>query len=305
MPPTAIHFRDTQDGWHLRPFIYDYEMEASSPRYHQTDRRLPLYFFLEGTPYRWMGMTWRIHLFGLKDPSKRIFLLGSDALGRDVFSRVLYGSQFSLSIGLVGIVLTGALGLLLGSIAGYFSGWIDTVVMRMVDLFLSIPALFLILGIRALFPLRLSTQDTFWVIVLIFTLMGGASVTRVIRGQVLSLKTREFVLAARAAGASHSRILARHILPFTSNYLLVQSTVFIPAYILGEITLSFLGVGVQEPDASWGNLLTAATSVWVITDFPWLLSPAVFIFLAVFTFNWMGDHLGYQLHKLPRIARMN
>ncbi|MDA2929729.1 ABC transporter permease [Acidobacteria bacterium AH-259-O06] len=290
-PPTEIHFRDAQGNWHLRPFIYDYQIEDLTPQYREIPNPLPIYFLVEGTPYRWMGVTWRTHLFGLKDASRNIFLLGSDALGRDLFSRILHGARFSLSIGVVAVFLTAVLGTLFGALAGYFMGWIDTLFMRLVDMFLSLPGLFLILAIRAVFPLQLRTWDLYWVMVLIFTLIGWASVTRVIRGQVASLRTREYVLAARVAGASHWRILWHHILPFTTNYLLVQSTILIPAFILGEVTLSFLGVGVQEPDASWGNLLAAATSVRVMTQFPWLLSPAAFIFLTILTFNLIGDEL--------------
>lgn len=290
-PPTRVRFVDREEGLHVRPFIYDYERVDDTPRYRGTGRRLHLYFLVEGRPYRWMGMTFRTHLFGLADPSKRIFLLGSDALGRDLFSRILYGAQFSLTIGLVGILFIGVVGVVFGATAGYFGGWADRVVMRLSDLFLSLPGLFLILGIRAVFPLELGTFRLYWLIVLIFTLLGWAVVARVIRGQVLSLKTRDHVTAARAAGASHWRILRKHILPFTGNYLLVQSTILVPACILGEITLSFLGVGVQEPDASWGNLLTGAASVRVLRDFPWLLAPAAFIFAATFCFNWIGDQL--------------
>ncbi|MGH9339143.1 MAG: ABC transporter permease [Acidobacteriota bacterium] len=290
-PPTSVHFRDTEGNWHTRPFIYEYEMEGPAPSYRQTSRPLPVYFFVEGTPYQWLGMTWRTHLFGLQDTDRTIFLMGSDGLGRDLFSRILYGSQFSLTIGVAGILLTGLLGLSLGSVAGYFAGWFDVAIMRLADLFLSLPGLFVVLGLRALFPVQLPASSLYWLIVLIFSLIGWASVTRVIRGQVVSLKTREYVLAAQASGASHRRVLLRHILPFTSNYLVVQSMILIPAYILGEITLSFLGVGVQEPDASWGTLLNAATSLRVLTHYPWLLWPAAFVFITVLCFNLLGDEL--------------
>lgn len=298
-PPTRIHFRDEYGGWHLRPFISQYERIDLTPRYQTKPRTARLYFFVEGDPYQWLGMTWRTHLFGPKDASGNIFFLGSDALGRDLFSRIVYGARFSLTLGVVSVAITMLLGTLLGAAAGYFAGWVDTLLMRLVDLFLSIPALFLILAIRGLAPLRLQTVDLYWMMAAVFALVGWASVTRVVRGQVASLKSREYVLAARVAGASDWRILRRHILPFTTSYLLVQSTVLIPAFILGEITLSFLGVGVQEPDPSWGNLLTAATSLRAMTDFPWLLSPAVFIFVTVAAFNLIGD----QLKALDKEAR--
>ena len=291
-PPTVIHFRDAKGQWHLRPFIYDYEVQEDSPRYRRTKRRLPLYFLVDGTPYEWMGMTLRTHLFGLREPGKNIFLLGSDSLGRDLYSRILHGAKFSLTIGLVGILFASLLGVFLGALGGYFSGWLDTLVMRCADLFLSLPGLFLILGIRAVFPLQMDSSNLFWVMILAFALVGWASIARVIRGQVLSLKTQQYVLAARASGASHWRILTRHILPFTSSYLLVQSTVLIPAFIIGEITLSFLGVGVQEPSASWGSLLRDAASLRVFSQSPWLLAPVAFIFATVLAFNLVGGDLG-------------
>lgn len=289
--PTAIHFRDHSGRWHLRPFIYDYEPAGNGAIYRETERRLPIRFFVSGQPYRWMGRTWTVHLFGLEDRSKQIFLLGSDALGRDLFSRILYGARFSLTIGLVGILFTALLGIGVGCWSGYRGGWADRILMRVADLFLSLPGLFLVLGLRALFPLQLSAWEVYWMVVFLFTLMSWPSLARVIRGQVLTLKSRDYVRAAQVAGASHGRILVRHILPFTSNYLLVHSTVLVPAFILGEITLSFLGVGVQEPDASWGNLLEAANSIRAITRYPWLLSPAVFIFCTVLAFNLVGGEL--------------
>ena len=291
-PPTALHFRDAKGQWHLRPFIYDYEVQDDSPRYRRTERRLPLYFLVDGTPYEWMGMTLRTHLFGLREPGKSMFLLGSDSLGRDLYSRILHGAKFSLTIGVVGILFASLLGVFLGALGGYFSGWLDTLVMRCADLFLSLPGLFLILGIRAVFPLQMDSSNLFWVMILAFALVGWASIARVIRGQVLSLKTQQYVLAARASGASHWRILTRHILPFTSSYLLVQSTVLIPAFIIGEITLSFLGVGVQEPSASWGSLLRDAASLRVFSQSPWLLAPVALIFATVLAFNLVGGDLG-------------
>lgn len=288
--PTGIHFQDSR-GWHLRPFVYGYKMADSSPRYEQTQRTRAIYFLVSGSPYRWLGMTWRTHLFGLNDGSTKIFLLGSDGLGRDLFSRILYGARFSLAVAIVATLLTVLLGAILGALAGYCGGWIDTICMRLVDLFLSLPSLFLILAVRAVIPLELTTWELYWLMVFVFTAVGWASVSRVVRGQVMSLKTLEHVLAARVSGASHFRIVWRHIMPFTTNYLLLQSTILVPAFILGEITLSFLGVGVQEPDASWGSLLEAATSVSAVSRFPWLLAPVAFIFLTVLSFNLISDGL--------------
>jgi peptide/nickel transport system permease protein len=282
---------DKQGEPSLRPFIYDYLKTEGDDRYQNTDKKLFVHLWVSGTPYEWMGLHSRVHLFGLSDSSRQIFLFGTDSLGRDLFTRILFGARFSMSVGVVAVFFASLLGVLFGMWAGYGGTWADKVVMRACDLFLSLPALFLVLGLRAVFPQRLSAGGTFWMIVVIFTLVGWSAVTRTVRGQVLTLKKRPYVLAARAAGASSWRIMTRHILPFTTNYLVVQCTVFVPIFIMGEITLSFLGVGVQEPHVSWGSLLATASSVHAITLHPWLLCPVFFIFLTAFLFNLLGDEL--------------
>jgi peptide/nickel transport system permease protein len=290
-PPTTLHFVDEQGDYSLRPFVLDYIRVGGRPQYEKTGRKHYLRFFVEGETYTFLGWRLSLHLFGIEDPDRKVFLLGSDALGRDIFSRLVYGCRFSSAIGLFGVLLTMSLGVSLGALAGYTSGWVDRAIMRGCDLFLSLPGLFLVLGLRAVLPLEMSGSAAFWMIVLSFSIIGWGVVTRVVRGQVLSLKERHHVLAARAAGASSWRILTRHILPFTSNYLLVQCTVFFPLFILGEITLSFLGIGVQEPDVSLGSLLRQANSLQIIIQYPWFLSPALVIFVTVFSFNLLSDEL--------------
>lgn len=248
-------------------------------------------WLVKGEPYVLLGLQFETRLFGSKNRSRPFFLLGSDVLGRDLFSRILHGGRFSLTIGLVAVAGSSLIGVALGALAGYFGGWLDSVVMRLTDLFLSIPGLFLILGLRAIFPLDVTGPNSYWLMAAIFTLIAWSTVCRVVRGQVLTLKQREYVLAARVAGASGWWIVTRHILPFTLNYLVVQSTVLIPAFILGEVTLSYLGVGVQEPDVSWGTLLIAANSVRVLTGQSWLLWPAAFIISTTLAFNLLGDEL--------------
>ncbi len=297
-PPQLPRLRDREGNWHARPFVYALERSVDGLSYSETAERIPIGFFLEGDQYVWMQAVWNLHLFGAVSPEQQVFLLGTDELGRDLLSRILYGAQFSLTIGLAGIVFTMLIGVLLGATAGYVGGWIDSLLMRLADLFLSLPGLFLVLGIRAVFPREMSLGELYWLIVVIFSLIGWASVARVVRGQVSSLKARPHVMAARASGASHPRILIRHILPFTANYLVVQGTLLIPAFILGEVTLSFLGVGVREPDTSWGILLVAAASVRNLTAHPWLLAPGAFIFLTVLSFNLVGDELK-QRRQIP------
>lgn len=292
-PPSRIRWRDQSGSWHGRPLVYAIRQQSLQPSYIESGKTFPLHFLVEGFPYTILGVPSRLHLFGLEPGAgnQKVFLFGTDLLGRDLFSRLLYGARFSLTIGVVSILCSLFVGVMLGSVAGYWGGWWDTAVMRLVDLFLTVPAMFLILGIRAVFPIRLSAGQTFWLMALIFSLMGWPLIARVIRGQAAALKERGHVLAARASGASTFRILWHHILPFSLDYILVQSTFLIPAFILGEVTLSFLGVGIQEPDASWGTLLVSATSLRAISHSPWLLSPAAFIFLTVLAFNLLGEYL--------------
>ena len=262
-----------------------------SPAYQLTGKQVPIRFQVESRPFTWMGLEFRTRLFGSGEAEHPLFLLGSDELGRDIFSRLLFGSRYSLSIGMVAILLTVVLGVCLGSLSGYLEGWPDRIVMRLSDLFLSLPGLFLVLALRATFPDLGGGLGLYVLIIVTFTLLGWASVARVVRGQVLTLKKREHVLYAYASGASHLRILLHHILPFTRNYLLVQSSVLLPAFIVGEVTLTFLGLGVQEPDVSWGNLLNDATSLRALSDFPWLLAPVLVTLLSVLAFNYAADEL--------------
>jgi len=232
-----------------------------------------------------------VHLYGV-DPPGRVFLLGSDSFGRDVVSRLLYGSQISLTVGVVGIAISFTLGLLLGGIAGYFGGWADTVIMRFAELLLSVPSLYLIIALRAVFPVDLPSRQIYLGIVAILAFIGWAGLARVIRGLVLSMRKSDFVTAAEALGFSRFRVITRHVLPNTMSYVIVAATLSIPGYILGEVVLSFLGVGVQEPSASWGNMLNQARSIRALTTFPWLLFvPGTAIFLTVMAFNFLGDGL--------------
>jgi peptide/nickel transport system permease protein len=288
---TASSTRHAQGRWHS-PFVYG--SRAGADQSYEVDhaQRYPLRLLPRGARYRLFGMLpGDRHLFGVDAPG-RIFLLGADDTGRDVWTRLLYGSQVSLTVGLVGIAISFTLGLLLGGVSGYFGGWVDTLIMRSTELLLSIPGLYLIVALRGVFPLDLPSQQTYLAIVAILSFIGWASLARVIRGMVLSLRQAEYVLAAEAMGASSLRIIVRHILPNTMSFTIVAATVAVPGYILGEVFLSFLGVGVQPPAASWGNMLNAARSERVLTSFPWmLLAPGVAILLTVMAFNFFGDGL--------------
>ena len=232
-----------------------------------------------------------MHFYGV-DPPGRVLLFGSDSFGRDVLSRLLYGAQISLTVGIVGIAISFTLGMLLGGMAGYFGGFVDTVIMRVTELLLSIPSLYLIIALRAVFPIDLPSRQVYLGIVAILAFIGWAGLARVIRGLVLSMRKSDYVTAAEALGFSRLRVIARHVLPNTMSYVIVAATLSIPGYILGEVVLSFLGVGVQEPSASWGNMLNQARSIRALTTFPWLLLvPGTAIFMTVMAFNFLGDGL--------------
>ena len=293
-PPQRLHWVSPGGGFHLRPFVRDTELADRETFQYTEDlaREMPLRLFVHGAPYQLFGVipTER-HLYGVDEPG-RIFLFGTDSFGRDVLSRLLYGAQISLTVGLVGIAISFTLGLLLGGIAGYFGGVADTVIMRVTELLLSIPSLYLIIALRAVFPVDLPSRQIYLGIVGILAFIGWAGLARVIRGLVLSMRKSDFVAAAEALGFGRLRIITRHVLPNTMSYVIVAATLSIPGYILGEVVLSFLGVGVQEPSASWGNMLNQARSIRALTSFPWLLLvPGTAIFLTVMAFNFLGDGL--------------
>jgi peptide/nickel transport system permease protein len=293
-PPQRLHWIDGRGHFRLRPFVHALRAEAGGEFAYTEDRgrALPLRWFVRGAPYRWLGvLPCDRHLFGVDAP-ERVALMGTDAFGRDVFSRLVFGAQVSLTVGLLGIAVSFSIGLLLGGLAGYFGGWLDTLLMRFAELLLSIPGLYLILALRTLFPVDLPSTRVYLGIVAILALIGWASLARVIRGLVLSIRESDFVAAAEALGMSRLRVLVRHILPNTMSFVIVAATLAVPSYILGEVVLSFLGVGVQEPSASWGNMLNQARSLRALTSFPWLLyAPGAAIFLTVMSYNFLGDAL--------------
>jgi peptide/nickel transport system permease protein len=293
-PPQALVYRDAHGNWTPWPHVRATHLaDAAAFRYQPDDTPAqPLRLFVRGAPYRLLGVVpGDRHLFGVDAPT-RIYLLGTDAEGRDVLSRLLYGAQVSLTVGVVGIAISFTLGLLVGGISGYAGGWLDDLLMRLTEVLLSIPGLYLLLALRGVFPAEASSRQVYLGIVVVLALMGWAGLARVIRGMVLALRRVEYVAAAEALGMSRARVLVRHILPNTLSFVIVAATLSIPGYILGEVVLSFLGLGVQEPAASWGNMLAQARSLRVLTSFPWMLiAPGIAIFVTVLAFNVFGDGL--------------
>jgi peptide/nickel transport system permease protein len=280
-----------EQGRFVRPFVYG--IEALGDREYREDRsvRYPIRLFIRGDQYHvlWVIRS-DIHLFGVDQPG-RLFLFGSDFAGRDLFSRILYGGQVSLSIGIVGILISSTIGLLVGGAAGYFSGVVDFVLMRLVEVLLALPSLYFILILRKMFESGASSAHLYLITVVVLAFIGWAIQARVIRGMVLSIKEEEYVLAARALGFSNARVIIRHILPNTFSFVIVTATLSVPFYIVGEVALSYLGVGITEPEPSWGNLLSNAQDISYFYNYPWTLIPGLFIFAAVMAWNFLGDGL--------------
>lgn len=293
-PPTRLHWVDARGAFHLWPFVHPTHVVDQSRFTYAEDGSvaLPLRLLAAGAPYRLLGLfPTRRHLLGVDAPG-RVYLLGTDNQGRDEFSRLLFGGQVSLTVGLVGIAISFTIGLLLGGLSGYFGGWVDNLIMRSTELLLSIPGLYLLIALRQIFPTELPSQQVYLGIVVILAFIGWAGLARIIRGMVLSIRRQEYVAAAEALGMSRLRVIGRHILPNTMSFVIVAATIAIPGYILGEVILSFIGLGVQEPAASWGNMLKQAQSLRVLTSFPWmLLAPGTAIFVTVLAFNFLGDGL--------------
>ena len=280
-PPTKIYI--LKDGKLNFPYVKLYEMkDPLFKTYVETGKSCRLRFF--------STTEFGFKLISVEKPC-RLYLLGADKLGRDIFSRLLYGARYSLGIGLIGTAVTFALGALLGGISGYFGGRVDTFMMRVVEILMSIPTFYLLLSLRAVFPLEMTSGQIFLMIVFILSFLGWAGLARVVRGMVLSIREKEYVLSARVYGASTVRILRKHILPNTYHYLIVSATLSIPAYIVGESALSLLGLGIQEPQPSWGNMLAEVRSINILSSHPWLLSPGMMIFMTILAFNILGDSL--------------
>jgi peptide/nickel transport system permease protein len=274
-PPMRLHFVDAQGGLHLRPFFYAQTLRPTSfDEYEENNATaIPVKFFVGGAFYRVLGLLpSRTHLFGSAAP---LYLLGSDGYGRDLLSRVLFGGQVSLLAGLIGAGLTLSIGLCVGAAAGFWGGWRDEALMRMAELFLALPWIYLLFAMRAFLPLAVPPLKAFLLVVVVIGAVGWARPARMVRGIVLSAKERDFVRAARGFGASGGYLLRRHILPETAAVLLTQAAILVPQFVLAEMTLSFLGLGVPEPLPSWGNMLASLQHYNVLVSYWWMYLPAL------------------------------
>lgn len=287
--PQRIHFVDESGHFHLRPFVSVQRdtsslQDAANPQPISTEL-FPVRFFVEGAPYKIAAIfTSRLHLFGVDEPA-RINLLGTDAYGRDQLSRFLYGGQISLLAGLLAAALSVSLGILVGVVSGFYGGWIDDFLMRGGELFLALPWLYLLFAVRAALPLHIAGWQVFLLLVAVIGLIGWARPARLIRGVVLSAKERSFVQAARGFGASDFYLMRRHVLPQTYGVVLTQMALLIPQYVLAEVTLTFLGLGVTEPMPSWGSLLSSLQQYYVLSSYWWMFLPALLlipVFLAYY-----------------------
>jgi len=284
-PASNIRILDAEGTLHLRPFVYRRElMDPLSVTYaERTERNYPIRLLVKGSSYSVLGLfEASIHLFGIEGEDVRLNLLGTDALGRDRFSRLIVGTRFSLFVAIFGVLFAGLLGTVIGAVSGFAPRVVDVVLMSVTDTVLALPALIVILAARLAFPLELPPVSAAVLLVAIFALTGWAEIARLARGLVRSIREQEFVTAARASGTSESAILFRHILPNVLPTIVTQATLILPHFLLAEVALSFLGVGVQEPAPSLGNLLAAAADLGGLRSAPFLLlSPAFVIVIFV------------------------
>lgn len=296
-PPTKIHFIDQEGKFHLRPFVYPVIQERDPVTFElkytvDTSTPVPIKFFTRGEEYSFLGIKTNLHLFGVDESSGAYFFpFGTDQFGRCLFSRTLIGGQVSLTVGIFGILLSFSIGIIVGGISGYYGGWIDNVIQRFIELLRSFPRLPLWLALSMILPPEWSSVKVYFGVVTVLSLIGWTGLARVVRGQVLSVRENEYVNAAKALGATDRRIILRHVLPNVTSYIIVAATLSFPGMIIGESTISFLGLGIKEPMTSWGLLLKNAQSFTALDLYPWLLIPGIFIVIAVLGFNFLGDAL--------------
>jgi peptide/nickel transport system permease protein len=301
-PPTKVHWVDDEGAIHLRPFVYQrIERPDKLSDYQEsiTVRYSIRFLTLEYSSGNGASSAEHRHLFGVDQPA-HLFLLGTDDLGRDVFTRLLYGGRISLLSGLFAAFLSLGLAIIFGTIAGYYGSWVDAGIMRVAELFLSLPWLYLLLALRAFLPLHIDPVHIFFIVIALIGLLGWPRPTRLIRGMALSLRERHYISAARSFGASDAYLIRRHILPEISGLLLTQAALLIPQYALAEVTLSFFGLGIGEPIPSWGSMLASLQQYRVLVSAWWMFSPGVVMAMVFFSCQAVHDALRADL----RIAEL-
>jgi len=294
-PPMRLHFVDSQGKLHLRPYVCSWADQTSgigAAQYVEDCSHISrLRFFVRAhVDKSWGSPAAGLRLLGTDGPAP-IFLLGTDDYGRDQLSRLLYGGQISLFAGLLATTLSLGLGLLLGSVAGYFGSWADDTIMRLAEMFMALPWIYLLFAVRAFLPLHVGPRQSFFLLIAVIGLTGWARPSRLIRGVILSAKERDFVRAARGFGASNAYILRRHLLPETASVLLTQAAILIPQCVLAEVTLSFLGLGVAEPVPSWGNMLASLQKYYVLKSYWWMLFPGIALIPILLLYNALANAL--------------
>lgn len=297
MPPQAIHWFD---GWRFRPHVYRVEGVRDPLTYRRVYRadpsqKIPLRFFADGFEYRFLGVVPATrHLIGVDgglDPSRTIFLLGTDVQGRDLWSRLMYGTRISLTIGLLGVTASLVLGVVLGGLSGFYGGLADTLVQRVIEILRSIPTIPLWMGLAAALPRDWSILQVYFAITIIISLLAWTDLARVVRGRFLAMREEDFVVSARLVGCTQMRTIFVHMVPSFMSHIIAATTLALPAMIVSETSLSFLGLGLRPPAISWGVLLQQAQNVQTVAISPWLMLPAVPVIVVVMAFNFLGDGL--------------
>jgi peptide/nickel transport system permease protein len=296
-PPQRLHVLDRSNGWDFGLYVNGLTSEIDQETMSRTftvdeSVKIPVRFFARGSEYTMLGfITTDIHLIGPVNPGDPMYLLGADRLGQDLLSRIIFGTRISMSIGLVGVAISLVLGVVLGGISGFYGGATDTIIQRVIEFIRSLPTIPLWMGLAAALPLTWSPLRVYFGITLILSVIGWTGLARVVRGRFLSLREEEFITAAKLDGVGKMRIIGRHMVPSFSSHIIASLTLAIPATILAETSLSFLGIGLRSPINSWGVLMQEAQNIRSISTAPWLLLPGVFVILAVLSFNFLGDGL--------------
>ena len=306
-PPMRVRFYNPEtQTFSLRPFIFPLLGQRNSETFqleYIEDRTNPVHlqFLVKGDPYKILGLIeWNMHLYGTENEDVRVYIMGADQRGRDLFSRIIYGGQVSLSVGILGVGLTVLLGAIIGTLSGYYGGTIDNLTQRMIETIQTFPEIPLWMALAAAIPPNWPPEWVYAGIVVVLAFVHWTGLAREVRGLVLSLKERDFVASAEASGGSTARIVRKHMIPNAASHIIVTATLAIPVTILGESALSFLGIGVRPPMVSWGLLLNDAIKIQILALSPWMLFPAIFILLTVMTYNFLGDGLRDMVDPFSR-----